>query len=387
MKKQLLICLTLLLTFNLFSQNTFQNGNYTKSNNEDVNGLIKIISESNIIFKETEDAKETMLTSETIKGFTITDPFKKFISLSEENATSAFYEYVIDASTALLILNDVYYVYNQTNGLKKLEVKKIQKTTDQGVFESTINSYVGILSYYANDCKELQSEANSVKYNRNSLSNFIIELNKCNNEEVKDYTIDKSVVNLLDVGITAGGNFARFEDTRTNGYKTSGGSFGPSFGGFVSYSPNISKYNLSFLLGIEYNKKEVDYTYDEPNFPGPRNVIHDASVIEPYFVALYQPFYNKQGLLSPYIGVGTSYGFTLKHNIEVNDIFSEATFDRDVDQSFSILFKVGTFININKNKFLVELAFSDYSYQTEGNAEDYGGNFQAKIGYVFNLKK
>ncbi|MCB0446822.1 MAG: hypothetical protein KDD03_04815 [Gelidibacter sp.] len=386
MKKNALICLTLLLTYNIYSQNVFQNGSYTNNNLEEISGLIKVISESNIIFKENETAKETMFSSNTIKGYTLTNPFKRFSSFTEENQPSAFYEYVVDASTALLILNDVYYVYNSTNGLKRLEVKKIQKTTDKGVFESTINSYVGILSYYANDCKDLQAEANSVKYNRKSLSDFIIKLNKCNNAEVKDYTIDKAVVNLLDIGITLGGNFARFEDTRNNGYKTNGGSFGPSIGGFVSFSPNISKYNLTFQMGLEYNKKKVNYTYDEPNFPGARTVIHDASVIEPYLAALYQPFYNKGGILSPYIGIGTSYGFTLKHQIEINDIFSEEAFDRDVNQSFSLLFKVGTFLNINKNKFLFELAFSDYSYQTPGNAEDYGGNFQAKIGYVFNLK-
>ncbi|MBR9846608.1 MAG: hypothetical protein GYB35_11155 [Algicola sp.] len=387
MKKNLLCCLTLLLTFNIYSQNIFQNGSYTKTNQEEVNGLIKIISNSNIVYKQTEDSKETMLTPETIKGYTITNPFKKFISLSEDGASSEFFEYVIDASTSLLISNDVYYVYDQTHGLKKLEVKKIQKTTDQGVFESTINSYVGILSYYANNCKELQTEANSVKYNRKSLSEFIVKLNKCNNTEVKDYSVDKSVVNLVDIGVTTGGNFASFEDTRAGGYKTSGGDFGLNVGGFVSFSPNISRYNLSFLLGVEYNQKKVNHTYEEPNFPGPRNIIHDASVIEPYFVALYQPFYNNQGLLSPYIGLGTSYGFTQKHSIEVNDIFAEETFERDVNQSFSVLFKVGTFININKSKFLLEIAFSDYSYQTPGKAEDYGKNFQAKIGYVFNLKK
>ncbi|WCO02582.1 hypothetical protein [Psychroserpens ponticola] len=263
-----------------------------------------------------------MFSAETVKNFTLEEPFKEFVSLSVDNKAS-FFEYIINASTSLFISDDIYFINDQTNGLKKLEIKKIQKSTDQGVFESTINSYVGILSYYAKNCQELQTEANSVKYNRKSLSDFVIKLNKCNNAEVKDYSTDKSVVNLLEVGITLGGNYATFEDTRNNGYKTSGADFGPSFGAFISFSPNITKYNLSFLFGVEYNQKKVDYNYEEPNFFGPRSVLHDANVVEPYLVATYQPFHNKQGLLSPYIGLGTSYGFTLKHDIEVKDIFSE----------------------------------------------------------------
>jgi len=383
--KKLLICFITLFSMNIYSQNVFQNGSYTNKQNTTVKGLIKIVSDTNIIFKENADSKERMFTAKTLNGFSLEDPFKKYISLSNEENAVSFYEYVIEGDISLLILNKVYFINDQANGLKKLEVKKIEKSTDQGVFESTINSYIGVLSYYAKDCESSQAEVNSVKYNRRSLSDFVRKLNQCNNSDIKDYSV-QNIVNLLELGITVGGNFASFEDTRTNGYKTDGGSFGLSIGGFVSYSPNITKYNLSFLLGIEYNQKKVDYTYQEANFFGPRVVTHDASVIEPSLVVLYQPFYNNQGLLSPYIGLGTSYGFTLKHDIEVIDTFFETSEDRDVNQSFSFLFKAGTFIDINKHKFLIEFAFSDYNYQTPGSAEDYGNNFQIKAGYVFNLK-
>lgn len=387
MKKTYLFTLALLITFGLYSQNAFQSGSYTNNQQKTTSGLIKVISDNNIVYKESTDSKEIMFTAETAKGYTLDDPFKKFVSLSEDNKSPAFFEYIVDSSISLLILNNIYFVHDQNNGLKKLEVKKITKSTDKGVFESTINSYVGILSYYAKDCETSLTEVNSVKYNRKSLSDFIIKLNQCNNNEINDYSVDNAV-NLLDIGITAGGNSTTFEDATTGGYKTGGGgSYGLSLGGFVSYSPNISKYNLSFILGVEYNQKKDDYTYNQANFAGERTVTHDASVIEPYLAAIYQPFYNKKGLFSPYIGVGTSYGFTLKHDIEVIDLFSEESYESEVDQSFSFLFKVGTIVNIKENKFLVELVFSNYSYQTEGNAENYGGNFQAKIGYVFNLKK
>ena len=76
----------------MYSQNVFQNGSsYTTNNQEEVNGLIKVISNSNILYKQSEDAKETMFTSETIKGYTLTKPFKKFISLTEDNKPAAFY--------------------------------------------------------------------------------------------------------------------------------------------------------------------------------------------------------------------------------------------------------------------------------------------------------
>ena len=279
----------------------------------------------------------------------------------------------------------MYYIHNQTNGLKKLEVKKIEKSTDQGVFESTINSYIGVLSYYAKECPSSQTEVNSVVYRRKSLSDFVIKLNECNSSIVKDYSEDPAI-NLLEIGITAGGNYASFEDARTNGYKTDGGDFGLSLGGYVSFSPNITKYNLSFLLGIEYNQKKDEYVYDQANFPGERSVIHDASVLEPYVAAIYQPFYNNKGLFSPYIGIGSSYGFTLKHNVEIIDLFSDQSFERELDQTFSIVFKLGTFVNISGNKLMFELAHSNYSYQIPGRVEDYGKNFQLKLGYVIKLK-
>ncbi|WP_152611341.1 hypothetical protein [Psychroserpens mesophilus] len=384
MKKSLLVLLSVLLTISMFSQNVFQNGSYTTNNQEEVNGLIKVVSESNIIYKQSDDAKETMFTSETIQGYTLNDPFRKFTSLSENNTPSAFYEYVIEGDISLLILNKVYYIHNQTNGLKKLEVKKIEQSTDQGVFESTINSYIGILSYYAKDCPSLQADVNSVVYRRNSLSEFVIKLNECNNNPINDYSEDPAI-NLLELGITAGGNYAAFEDARTSGYKTDGGDFGLSLSAYLSYSPNITKNKISFFLGVEYNQKKDEYTYEKSNFPGPRTVIHDASVIEPYIAAIYQPFYNKKGLFSPYIGIGSSYGFTLQHEVTIIDLFSEQRFDRELDQTFSILFKLGSFITISENKFLFEIVYSNYSYQIPGKVEDYGNNFQIKLGYVINL--
>ena len=386
MKKNLLCCLTLLVSLSIYSQNVFQNGSYTKTNQEEVYGLIKVISDSNIVFKQTEDSKETMLTPETIKGYTLTDPFRKYISFSEDTMPSAFYEYIIEGDVSLLILDKVYFIHNESNGLKKLEVKKIEKSTDKGVFESTINSYIGVLSYYAKDCASAQAEVNSVVYRRKSLSDFIIKLNECHGGVVQDYSTDPAI-NLLEVGVTAGGNYAAFEDARNGGYKTDGGDFGLSLGAFLSYSPNITKYNLSFILGVEYNQKKDEYVYDEPNFPAPRTVSHDATVIEPYLLTIFQPFYNNKGLLSPYIGLGTSYGFTLKHDVTTVDLFglSEQTIDRELDQTFSVLFKLGTFVNVSGNKLLFEIVYSNYSYQRPGKVEDYGNNFQVKLGYALKL--
>ena len=90
MKKSLLVLWSVLLTISMYSQNVFQNGSYTTNNQEEVNGLIKVISNSNILYKQSEDAKETMFTSETIKEYTLTDPFRKHVSLSEDNSRLLF---------------------------------------------------------------------------------------------------------------------------------------------------------------------------------------------------------------------------------------------------------------------------------------------------------
>jgi hypothetical protein len=382
---------TFLFAFLLFTlisnaQNEFKDGSYTSKNQEEFSGLIKIISEREIIFKHSIDSNEKILNAQAIQTFSFKKPYKKYISLSENNQPAKFFEYVIESDVSLLILDDTYYLKNETEGLNKLEVKKIETSTDQGKYESTINTYIGVLNNYSKNCKDLQSKVNAVKYNRKSLSKFVSELNACTNNDINDFSIDEEVVNLFEAGVTVGGNYANFEDTTTGGYKTESPSMGLGIGGFVSFSPNINKYNLSFLFGIEYNQKKVDYSYREPNFVSDRNIVHDASVIEPYLLALYQPFYNKKGLFSPYIGLGTSYGFTLSHEIQERDNLSEVIYERDVNQTFSLLYKFGTFINVSKNKFMFELAFSDYSYQVPGEAEDYGTNFQLKIGYVFNLK-
>jgi hypothetical protein len=280
-----------------------------------------------------------------------------------------------------------YYIDNQENGLNLLEVKKTIQNNKTGVYESKINTYVGVLNYYAKDCQTLQKKANSTKYNRKSLANFVLKLNACQNSESKDY-LKSSRIDLLEIGVTTGSNFASFENTVGNPYKTktSGSLFGLNLGAFVAFSPDIKKYNVTFEFGVEYNQKRTDYTYKEQNFTFDRTAKIDAAVIESYAAIIYQPFYSSKTLFNPYLGAGTSYGFNLKHDINVSNGPTTNSSKLDTNQNFSLMLKLGTFINVKDQKFMFELSYSDYNYKYSGFIENYGNNLQVKVGYVFNIK-
>lgn len=385
MKKNILILLAFIFSITSFAQKIFQPGNYSVKTGETVSGLIKIISDVEIEFKTDEKSKSKIINANNINGYTITEPFKKYTSLKLDGDVTQFYAFIIESDISLLEQNKVYYIHNKTNGLRKLEVIVTEKSTDQGLFESTINSYIGVLSFYSKDCNSVRTKVNFVKYRRKSLSDYVIKLNECNDSEVNDYTIDKSVVNLFGIGVSVAGNYANFENRQeTQTFETTDSSLGLGFGAFVSFSPNITKYNLSFILGLEYNQKKAEEVINTVNIPGTRIISHDASVLEPYLSVIYQPFYNKKWVISPYLGLGTSYGFTLSHKVKDEyELFIETReFDREYDQSFSVAFRIGAFVNIKGQSFLIEAVMSDYPYKFS----NYGSNFQIKVGYIFNLK-
>ncbi len=389
MKHIAVLAFALFFSIASFAQKIFQPGNYTDKTGTTTSGLIKIISDVEIEFKSDKKSKSKIINANSIDGYTITEPFKKYTSLRLEGAASQFYAYVIESDISLLEQGKLYFIHNETNGLRKLEVKVTEKSTDQGLVKSTINSYIGVLSFYSKDCNSARTKVNNVKYRRKSLSDYIITLNECSDSTIKDYTIDKSVVNLFELGITAGLNFAAFESQSVgiSSYEANDSDSGIGIGAFVSFSPNITKYNVSFTLGLEYNQKAAESISSSANLPNNsrRIVTHDAPVLEAYVGTLYQPFYNNKWVLSPFIGLGTSYGFNLSHEIVDNiEFFNDPkVIELDENQGFSLIFRAGSFINIKNHKFFVEAAVSNYPYAFDY----YGSNFQIKAGYLINLKK
>ncbi|WP_188606145.1 outer membrane beta-barrel protein [Aquaticitalea lipolytica] len=369
-----------------YSQVTFETGSITKFNGETINGYVKILSDVEIEFKTTLDAESSNYNNKSIKGFSLAEPERKFVSktIKKTNA-SYFFEYIVKSEVSLLYVNNNYYIHSEENDIILLEIKKTNEVTKKGTFESSISTYKGVLSYYAKDCPEVQEEAQSVSFKRNKLADYIIKLNECRKADSENYSYT-SRIDLLEISFTVGSNFANFQNTGAEPYKTRGSSPGLSVGSFISFSPDITRLNLTFQLGLEYNQKKVDYTYKTENLISERTITHDAAVIEPFAAIIYQPLYNKKSLLNPYIGVGSSYGFNLKNDVTKKDIITDEAYEVKPDQSFSVMLKAGTFIMIKKQKFVFEISYTDYNYQHTNYVEDYGTNLQLKLGYVFSIK-
>ena len=206
MKKKLLTLLTIILSFNCYSQISYEKGYFIDNNNQKTNCLIKNIDWKNnpteFKYKLTENSETKKATIKSIKEYGI-DNISKYIrstvniDKSSEHINDLsnnknpifkeeelFLKVLVDGKATLYqyVDNNVNkYFYNKENSKIEQLIFKSYKTTENNIGK---NNRFRQQLWIDLKCPNLKkSNIKNVKYQKNDLILFFIAYNKCYNNE------------------------------------------------------------------------------------------------------------------------------------------------------------------------------------------------------------
>jgi hypothetical protein len=209
----------------VFSQENYLTGNIVEINGDTVHGYIDYrkwdFNPENISFKENLSSNEIKYTPLDIKGFSVLN--EKYesalvnIEISpmdisnldnnpnpELESKVAFLQAIIQGRKSLYYYKnnerkEFFYIKNDSV-YELLNYKKY--LNDQNGKISENKRFIGQLTIYLNDCKEIQSNLNETEYQRWSLEKLFDAYNKYTNSEMKFNKVDVKV--LFEKGALAG---------------------------------------------------------------------------------------------------------------------------------------------------------------------------------------
>ena len=221
MKKILLLIALSLLSFKIHSQISFDKGYFIDNSNHKIECLIKNLDWKNnpidFEYKLAENGEAISLKLESVAEFGIYNVCKyirnsvkidissdKIEQLSSEK-NPIFEEKLIYLKVLIEGKSNLYFYQNEN--LLRFFFSKENSSIEQLVCKRYMlsNNLIADNDKYKqqiwNDlkCQSIQiNRLEKLKYNENSLSNIIIEYNKCNNSEFKDYKskVKKDLFNL-----------------------------------------------------------------------------------------------------------------------------------------------------------------------------------------------
>ena len=210
MKNKLLIFLTIILSFNCYSQISYEKGYFIDNNNQKTNCLIKNIDWKNnpteFKYKLTENSETKKASIKSIKEYGI-DNISKYIrstvniDKSSEHINDLsnnknpifkeeelFLKVLVDGKATLYqyVDNNVNkYFYNKENSKIEQLIFKSYKTTENNIGKN--NRFRQQLWVDLKCPNFKKSKIESVEYQKNDLIQFFIEYSKCYNNELINF--------------------------------------------------------------------------------------------------------------------------------------------------------------------------------------------------------
>lgn len=210
MKKQLLILLTVILSFNCYSQISFEEGYYIDNNDQKVKCLIKNIDWKNnpteFEYKLSENSETKKATIASTKEFGIYNVLKyirtsvdidrsgdKMDDLSNVsdpvfNEEELFLKVLVEGNATLYQYVDVNlyrYFYDKGNSNIEQLIFKKYKTADNQIGEN--NKFKQQLWNHLKCSSFKMTKFKKLDYNKNDLVNFFVEYNSCNSQEFTNF--------------------------------------------------------------------------------------------------------------------------------------------------------------------------------------------------------
>ena len=222
MKKHLLLFLTIILSLSSYSQITFNNGYYINNANQKINCQIKNIDWKNnpteFEYRLSENSDYQTASITTVKEFSINDDIKYIRAKVDIDRSSSKLEKLSnnkrpsfkEEELFLKVLVEGEYILYQyvDNNLSRYFYSKNNSDIEQLIYKSyksdynKVNTNNRFRQQLYNDLKCPSFELNDIenlKYKKQSLVNFFIKYNTCNNLEYKVF--DQSEKDMFNLNI------------------------------------------------------------------------------------------------------------------------------------------------------------------------------------------
>ncbi|WP_316633007.1 outer membrane beta-barrel protein [uncultured Flavobacterium sp.] len=292
MRKQILfITLTLILSFNSYSQIVFENGYFISENNKKTDCLIE-----NMDWKNTPSSFRYRLSNEqpiidadakTIKEFAITGQNKFIRSVVKidrstknlQNMTKGkdpvfseeklFLQVLLDGKASLYLFDDGTvrrFFYKIDNSEIKQLVYKTYLADDDNIAK---NNYFREQLFIDLKCDEIQqNEYETLSYTKNALVRLFLKYNKCNNSEVTDFE-KKEKKDLFNLTIRPRYNINNLT-LNNKSFENLNFDFGAksslSLGIEAEFILPFNKNRWSVIVEPNYNYYKAEQTIQNPNF-------------------------------------------------------------------------------------------------------------------------
>ncbi len=226
MRRQPLLFLITILSFNCYSQISFEKGYYINDSDQKVECLIKNVDWKNnptkFEYKLTEDSEKKIATTKTIKEFGVLNASKYrrcLVNIDRSRNTVGemsnhrkpvfkeevlFLKVLIEGKASLYSFEDGNlnrYFYNKDNAEVEQLVFKYYLTPNDQVREN--KRYKQQLFNDLKCSNVTIDKVENVDYNKGDLINFFVEYNKCSNEEFINFE-KKQKKNLFNLSIRPG---------------------------------------------------------------------------------------------------------------------------------------------------------------------------------------
>lgn len=285
MKKQLLFLLITVLSFNCYSQISFEKGYYIDNSNQKTNCLIKNIDWKNnpteFEYKLSENSESKKASIKLIKEFGIDNVSKyirsnvnidrsseKFNQLSNHRKPifkeeELFLKVLVEGKANLYLFEDgnlIRYFYNIEDTVIEQLVFKSYKTSNYKIGKN--NSFKNQL-WNNLKCPDFKiSKVENLDYQKNDLINFFVEYNECNGEKSIIYE-KKQKKDLFNLSVRPGFNSSSLsiQNSVSSSRDTDfDNEFGFRFGIEVEFIMpfNANKWSLIIEPTYQYFKSEKE---------------------------------------------------------------------------------------------------------------------------------
>lgn len=285
MKKQLLFLLITVLSFNCYSQISFEKGYYIDNSNQKTNCLIKNIDWKNnpteFEYKLSENSESKKASIKLIKEFGIDNVSKyirsnvnidrsseKFNQLSNHRKPifkeeELFLKVLVEGKANLYLFEDgnlIRYFYNTEDTVIEQLVFKSYKTSNYKIGKN--NSFKNQL-WNNLKCPDFKiSKVENLDYQKNDLINFFVEYNECNGEKSIIYE-KKQKKDLFNLSVRPGFNSSSLsiQNSVSSSRDTDfDNEFGFRFGIEVEFIMpfNANKWSLIIEPTYQYFKSEKE---------------------------------------------------------------------------------------------------------------------------------
>lgn len=377
MKRQLLVLLTTILSFNCYSQITFEEGYYIDNTNQKINCLIKNIDWANnpteFQYKLSANSEPITQTLSSVKEFGINN-VSKYVKRSVKIDRSSdkinhisiyknpefkdeelFLKVLVEGKTTLYQYIDgnlTRYFYEKNDSNIEQLIFKLYKKNVNKIYEN--NRYKQQLWMEFKCPKFTMSKIERLNYAKKDLVNFFVEYNNCNDQEYVNFEA-KQKRDLFNLTIRPRLNSSSLtiENSVSSSRNTDfDNEMGVSLGIEAEYIFPFNKNKWSFIIEPSYQNYKSEKTTETENISGGVTIANiDYQSIEVPIGVRHYFFLNNNSKI--FVNASYVFDFYSKSPIEFTRKDGSSLYSLNIETRNNTAYGVG----YNYKKYSIELRY------------------------------